>query len=240
MIAALARSKKISLLGKRRKVLALRGFTGFIALCFYFYAISKLPLATAVVLNYTAPIFTAVLSILFLRERPSLLLISMIAVSFCGVYFLVGVDLKEWNIAVLIGLFSGFFAALSYVLIRFIRYRESPIPVIFYFMSVSTVGSALFLPFEFRWPDALTWLALGGVGLCAFYAQIWLTISLRRAPASLISPFSYLNPLLSFAYGYFFFKEAATFSAVVGALLIISGGSTITYFESRLNRKIPS
>ncbi len=240
MIFSLIWAKGVSILGRERGLLMTRGVFGFLALFLHFYTIARLPLGTAVLLNYTAPIFVALLAITFLKEKPSPLLLSAIGISFLGVYLLIEGKFESWNLPIGLGLLSAVFAAAAYVAIRAIRHRESPLTIIFYFTAISTVGSAFFLPMEYRWPNLEGWLALAGVGIGSFYAQIWMTIALRRAPASLLSPFSYLTPILTFLYGLIFFGEKLTPVSLAGAALIMLGGSLITYFETRIKPKNPS
>lgn len=228
------RRNRISLLGQERFPMTMRAVFGFLALTLHFVTIAYLPLGTAVMLNYTAPIFVAVLAIFFLQERPSPFLISMIALSFCGVYLLVSGEFHEWSWMVFLGILSAVFAAIAYVSIRAVKHRESPFTVIFYFTGISTLGSLFFLPFGFVWPDFVAWLWLIGVGIGSFYGQLWMTIALRRAPASLISPFSYITPLLSFLFGMMFWNERLTLISVLGAFLIVLGGSLISYFETKV------
>lgn len=244
--------KKVSFLGKReaRRFLLLRGLSGFFALTLYFYTISLLPLGTAVMINYTGIIFVAVLAILFLGERPGVLLISMILVSFVGVYLLVHPEsgallLKNpgaflpavsGGAAVGLGILSAVFAAIAVLMIRRIGERESPLTVIFYFTSISTVGSLFYLFLGFRWPNAVEWLVLLGVAAGSFYGQLWMTMAYAVGPASLVSPFSFIVPLLSFVYGLLFWQEKMTPLNLFGAFLIILGGTFISIFEARRGR----
>lgn len=248
MILALIVRKRHPLLGRERAIMTLRGLSGFLALTFHFYTISRLPLGTAVMLNYMGPVFAVIFAILFLSERPGIFLISMILVAFAGVYLLVeggsggggeGAPLLphlKWSYLHFLALLSSVFAAVAYVSIRAVKRRESPLTVIFYFTAISTVGSLFYLPFGFRWPDGEGWLALAGVGVGSFYGQIWMTIALRRAPAALLSPFSYLTPLLSFLYGWIFWNERLTAISIAGAFLIMLGGCLVSYFETRRRR----
>ena len=247
MIFGLILRKRVSPFGKEHKLLVLRGISGFAALSLHFYTISRLPLGTAVMLNYTGPVFALIFAIFFLGERPGIFLISMILVSFAGIYLLVEgaassgppailPHFLHWSWTHFLALLSAIFAAVAYVSIRAVRRRESPLTVIFYFTAISTVGSLFYLPFGFRWPDLEGWLAIAGVGVGSFYGQIWMTIALRRAPAALLSPFSYLSPLLTFFYGWVFWNERLTAVSFSGAFLIIAGGFLVSYFETRHQR----
>ena len=122
------------------------------------------------------------------------------------------------------------------MLIRAIHKRESPFTVIFYFTVVSTVGSAFYLPFGFSWPSGLEWLLLTGVGVGSFFGQLFFTMALQNAPASLVSPFSYLVPLLSFMSGLIFLGERFTLFPALGAFLIIFSGCLISYAEAKRKR----
>ncbi len=240
LIYAVMVQKKVPVIGHAKWLLLGRGFSGFIALTLNFYAISKLPLGTAMLLNYTSPIFATILAILFLKERPNAWVVSMILVSFCGVYLLAGGGIPSSagaSFAGWIGLLSAFFAAIAYIFIRSIKHRESPLTIIFHFTGFSTVGALFYLGFGFKWPNWIEWLVLVGIGIASFYGQLWMTIALRRIPASLASPFSYVAPLLSFVFGAVFFGDAITLTVVAGAILIIASSSLISYFGTAKSSK---
>ncbi len=233
MIFAILLKKKHSVFGTNRILMSLRGFIGFLALTLHFYTIAHMPLGTAVMLNYTGPIFAAILAVIFLKEKPGAFLVSMTVLSFAGVYFLLGGQPHSFDFMAFLGLLSAVFVGMVYVLIRAIHDRESPFTIIFYFTLVSTVGSIFFLPFGFRWPGLVDWLFLLGVGVGSFYGQLWFTLALRYAPTATVGPFAYLTPLLSFLYGVAFFNEAFTRASLLGAGMIILSGSLISYVESK-------
>ncbi len=223
-------AKKIPLWGhgEIRSILILRGFSGFAALTLYFYAITHLPLGTSVLLNYTSPVFAAVLAMLFLRERPNLALTLLTFMAFSGIYLLVESqpDFSKTSAAAM-GLLSALFAAVAYISIRAIKHRASPLTVIFYFTIISTVGSAFLMSRDWHFPKTAEIPALIGIGVFSFYGQLWLTIALRRAPASLAIPFSYLTPLLSYGFGFLVWHEIPGPRALVGAAVVIATGSLI-------------
>ncbi len=224
---------KVPFAGTHRKTMALRGISGFIALSLFFTTIGHLPIGTAVILNYTSPILAAVFAVFFLHERPSIFLALLTLSAFAGVFLLAGGSLLISNFYFWTGLLSSVFAAFAYVFISSVKGRENPMTIIFYFTSISTIGSLFYLPFGFVWPSPLTWLYLMGVGVGSFYGQLWMTMSLQRAPATLVSPFFYVSPLLSFIYGMIFFKDPLTLASLIGGVLILISGCLITFSESK-------
>jgi len=238
MVLQLLWRKKLSFWGEEHFKLTARGLCGFGALILHFYTISKLDLGMAIMLNYTAPIFTVVFSIFFLKERPSLSLCSLVLLSFLGVVLLNARSTMAWDPAVWLALLSSIFAAFAYLSIRTIRHRESPYTVIFYFTLISTIGSLFFLK-GWKWPGPGTWGLIAGVVIASFYGQVWMTTALRRAPAYLVTPFSYLHPVLSFFYGWFLWGDSITGVTITGVLLIVGSGSLISYFETRQPKKRP-
>lgn len=240
MILILIRLKRVSLWGMDHKIMMARGLSGFAALALFFYTIGRLPLGTAMLLNYTAPIFVALFAVTFLDEHVNKTLFGLILLAFAGVYLLVSdqtavVIASQDKTAFGIGLLSAVFAAIAYVLIRKIQHNESPLTVIFYFTAISTVGSLFLLPFSgFRWPNPVTWGLLLVVGVSAYFGQVWLTIALRRTRASIVTCFSYFAPLLAFLYGFLFFGEKISWRGIAGAGLIVLAGCLISYSGTKL------
>jgi len=231
--------KKVSLWGEKRLELTTRGVCGFGALILHFYTIAKLDLGMAIMLNYTAPIFTVIFSVFFLKERPSPFLCFLIFLSFTGVVLLNTRSGVAWSPEVWLALLSSIFAAFAYLSIRTIRNRESPYTVVFYFTLVSTIGSLFFLK-GWKWPNLGAWGLIAGVVVFSFFGQIWMTTALRRAPAYLVTPFSYLHPVLSFAYGWLLWGDAVTWIMAAGIFLIVGSGSLISYFETKREKKLPA
>ncbi|MBU3758503.1 MAG: DMT family transporter [Candidatus Omnitrophica bacterium] len=230
LVLAAARVQKISVSGFSRGRLALRGLYGFAALALHFYTISKLPLGTAVLLNYTAPLFILVFSLFFLREKTHPAVPLLVGLSFFGVFLLIEGGLGIWGADAFWGILSAVFSSFAYLTISSLKRREKPLTIVFYFTAISTLGSSVCFLDGFVWPKAADWPYLAGVALGSYYGQLWMTIALRRAPASLVSPFSYLTPLLSFFYGLIFFGEKIAPLSLAGAVTIIVGGCLLSHY----------
>lgn len=229
IILALIRHHRISLFGTEKKLMILRGISGFLALLLHFYTIKHLELGVAITLNYMAPIFVAIFSSKFLGEKPSSWFYPLLTTSFSGIILMNVKTGLHWDPLIGMAILSAVFAAVAYLTIRGINDRESPYTVIFYFTAISTAGSLLFIPF-WTWPKPTTWIYLVAIGIGSYYGQFWLTTAMRKAPAWLVSPFIYLNPILSSLYGWFFFKEGGRASFWIGLGLVVCSGILISYF----------
>jgi len=231
LISLVMLQKKVSFRGKSPRLLLFRGLFGWMALAMHFYTISKLNVGTAVILNFTSPIFVAIIAFIFLKEKLSNLLWVLTVTSLLGLYFIVGGQVLIKPFPVLIGLFSAVWAALAIVTIRMSGKTESPYTIIFYFTSFATCATLPLLFFGFEWPNAQEWIAIGGVVLASFFGQIFLTKSVLEAPASMVSPFSLLAPCFSFIYGYVIWNDPFTLQMSMGVALVIASTASIYFLE---------
>jgi drug/metabolite transporter (DMT)-like permease len=239
IIWAILLKQKHSFFGKEKKLMILRGISGFLALVLHFYTIKHLELGIAITLNYMAPIFVAFFSTRFLSEKPSDSFYPLLACSFIGVAMMNIKNGLSWNPYIAIAILSAMFAAVAYLTIRGIHERESPYTVIFYFTAISTVGSLLFIP-TWTWPSPVTWIYLVIIGIGSYYGQFWLTTAMRKAPAWLVSPFIYLNPVLSSIYGIIFFGEGGSLFFWIGLACVSASGILISLTGIQRKMSMPS
>src|SRR3954471_7128110 len=168
---------------KRLPAHLIRGIVGSTSLIGYFYAITKLPVATANTLNYTSPIFLAVATTVVLGERFSSWLLVAIVLGFGGVALLLQPTFAAGGEGpAVIGLLSGIFSAWAYLSVRTLgRLGEPDWRVLFYFAVVATIMSAAWQGSTGTF-HAVTlgnaWL-LAGHGLCGTLAQLAMTRAYR-------------------------------------------------------------
>lgn len=224
------RREGIALLGTRKGLLAARGLTGFAALICVFYAITHLPLAEAMVLQYLHPMFTAILALLFLKEHLKVGTMLCIVLSFLGVLVIVQpgflftsttVDFNGFSVMVAIA--GAFGSAVAYTLVRSLAKTEHPLVIILYFPLISLPASIILLWGEFVVPEGITWLYLIVIGVATQIGQIGLTKSMQTESAGRATSFGYLQVVFAMLLGIFVYGEYPTIETLLGAGLIIIG-----------------
>lgn len=210
-----------------------RGVVGFTALFSYFYAITLLPLATAVTLNYTSAIFLALyLALAGLRLRTGML--GALAVGLVGVGLLLKPTLNAEQLpAGLIGLASGVVAGMAYYSVRQLGARgESETRTVFYFSLVSSICAAVWLAFSERHPiDPHSGLLLLGVASFATAAQLAMTRAYSRGKTLFSAVLAYSTVIFSSLFGMLLWGEVMDLGAWLAIGLIVLSGIAATHFS---------
>lgn len=211
------------LLGQHLK----RGLLGYVSLLCYFYAISHLPLATAVTLNYTSPMFLALLSVLLLGERLPRRAVAAMVLGFTGVVLLLRPTWHElgWLSGVL-GLLSGLLAGWSYLHVRELgQAGEAEWRTVFYFALISTLGGLLLMQFQAWHPLTaanLPWVL--GLGVSAMVAQLAMTRAYKVGRKLLVANLSYLTVAFSALFGAVLWQHWLGWQELAAMSLIILSG----------------
>jgi drug/metabolite transporter (DMT)-like permease len=204
-----------------------RGLSGFTALVLFFYAIARLPLATAVTLNYTAPLFLAALSAWWLHERHGRGLVAAVLMGFAGIVLLLQPQVRgqDW-LPALAGLVSGMLAAVAYVNVKQLgKLGEPEWRVVFYFTLLATLaGGAWMLVVGFHRPQADDWPWLFGIGLTATLAQLALTRAYHRGRTLIVGSLAYTTVGFSAMYGVLLFGEHLPLLAWTGMAVVALAG----------------
>jgi drug/metabolite transporter (DMT)-like permease len=211
-----------------------RGATGTVSLVGYFYAMTELPLATAITLNYTSPLWLTVLSTVLLGQRFRPLLMVAIVLGFLGVALLLRPTFSDDNLhAGLIGLSSGFFAACAYVNVKKLGDAGEPEwRVVFYFGVIGFVGSAIVQGF---WQQTFHPVTMGNVGfllamgIAATIAQLAMTRAYHSGNTLVVGAFAYSTVIFAALIGLFVFDEQLPLLAWIGMSIIVASGFLAKY-----------
>lgn len=227
MIYAVIRQQGLSLSTPYLKQHLWRGISGTIALMLYFYCITVLPLATAVTLNYTAPLYFSILTMLAFKEHFRPALSSAILLGFCGVILLLQPTLaQDQLIPGLIGLISGFLAGIAYLNVKQLGLRGEPEwRVVFYFSLIAAISSGGGMLLGTIHPITTPGLfILLGLGSTATLAQLAMTRAYRTGKMLVAGSLSYSTVIFASIFGMVLWGEALSLMGWIGMGLIIAGG----------------
>lgn len=219
----LVKRRGVSPWGHNRPLLILRGVFGTTGLFAYFSTLHSLPLATATVIQYLSPIFTALIAALTLGEKVGLRRWACFAVSFAGVALLKGFEPDvEWPV-LLLGIAGSLGSAFAYNCIAQLRDSEDAQVIMFYFPLVTT---PLMLPWvlqEWIQPTPREWLVLLLIGVTVQTAQYFMTLSYQHGRPAAVSIVSYLGVLFALCWDVTIFGNEPT-AWVLGGLGLVAGG----------------
>lgn len=238
----LMRRGRVPVWGVRKKLLLVRSVLGFTALSCFYFALTRLTLADATVLQFTSPVFTAILAFLILGERLEWKSAALILLSLGGVSlvarpaFLFGSLAAALDpLAVVVTLIGAMLSAGAYVTVRRLNATEDPLVIVFYFATFSMIASVPIVAPQALMPRGPEWLVLLGVGLTTMAAQVSLTNALRLEEAARAVPVGYLQIVFAAVWGMLVFKEYPDGLGLLGAALVIAG----TFGIGRTRRNVP-
>ena len=204
-----------------------RGLSGFFALMLFFYSIAQLPLATAVTLNYTSPLFLALLTTLVLKERPRVLLIFALLLGFGGVVLLLRPTLHQDQLAAgLMGLLSGFLAGIAYLNVKQLGQMNEPEwRIVFYFTLISTLGAgAWMLLHVFHAITFQSLMLLIGLGSTATLAQLAMTRAYRTGNTLVVGSLAYSTVVFASLFGILVWGDVLPMTSWFAISLIVLSG----------------
>lgn len=218
-----------------------RAFIGLIGMVLNFGGIVLLPLAEATTMNFTAPIWAVLLSVLLLKDRPGIWRWSSVLIGFVGVLVIARPGsgaLPLEGAAVALG--GAFMIALISIQVADLGRTEKPFTVVFWFSAISTPVVALGLPFAAGAHSAEQWLLLAGIGIFGTIGQLLLTAALRLGEVASVIVMDYSALFWAMLYSALVFGTLPGAGTWIGAPLIICAGLIITWREHHLARRRPA
>lgn len=214
---------------------ALRGIVNVCAMLMYFSALSMAPLATVTALSFTAPIFAALLSVVFLGERFRGYRWGAILLGFLGMLIILRPGIIAVDLGTMLAVGAAALWAIAMILIKMLSRTESSVAIVAWmgiFLCAFSLGPALWV---WQTPSIsnLLWLVL--IGLCGSIGQVSLSQSLKETDPTAVLPFDFLKMIWATLLGVWFFGELPDTLTFVGAAVIFAAGFLIA-FRERLRR----
>ena len=234
LITALVAVRRVPLRTPHWRFQLWRGCSGFVSLCLYFLGITLLPLATAVTLAYTSPLFLALYLAAFGKARLNAGILAALGVGFVGVALLLRPSLEsaQW-LGIVVSLASGILAGIAYFNVRELGERGEPEErTVFYFSLLATVGGGLWMAFAEKHPiDAYGGLLLLGVGGFGALAQLAMTRAYKRGKTLVAASLAYSAVIFASLFGMLIWQETLSLGAWLAIGLIVASGVMANAFS---------
>ncbi len=202
-----------------------RATSGFIATMGTFYAVAHAPLATALSINYTAPLFATAGAVLFLGERIRFRRVATLAVGFLGMLIVVRPGALPMTPGVIAAMISAVSTAFSIVAIRALVSTDDSRAVAAWTFILMVVPSLIAASFVWTWPPAHVWPLLFMIGSAAAIGQLTLSRAFSLAEASAILPYDFVRFGIVATAGIALFGQRLDAFTLLGGAVIL--GSTI-------------
>src|SRR5699024_4952236 len=229
---------KGSFTGKResRNLLLMRSTFGTIGVILNFYAIDKLVLSDANMLNKLSPFLSVILCALFLKEKINRKQIVSIIIAFIGALLIIKPTFSIAIIPYLAGIFGALFAASAYTCLRVLGKKEESYTIVFFFsmFSLITTFPMFIYVYEPMTISQLIYLLLAG--LFASLGQFGITLAYRYAPAKEISIFDYTNIIFSAILSIFIFNQYQYILSIERYIVVFSVSFYVFLYNKKLDR----
>jgi len=187
----------------------------------WFFALTLIPIAQVVAIEFTMPIWTALLAVPFLGERLGAARIVAVALGLVGVAVIVRPGLEHVDPGQLIALAAAVGFAISIILVKSLTATESVVSIIFWMLVVQSLIGIVPAALVWRTPPAQVWPWIGVIALCGTYSHYCMTQALRHADAMVIVPMDFLRVPLTAVAGWVVYDERIDLFTVIGAGLIL-------------------
>lgn len=189
----------------------------------WLYALTLIPLAQVIAIEFTAPIWTALLAMVFLGERMNGWKTGAIVLGLIGVTVIVrpngdGIELGQF---VVLGAAMTF--ALSYVLIKSLTRTDSAVKIIFWMLVIQSVIGIIPAIHQWTWPSAHVWPWVVVIAFAGSYSHYCTARAMFHADATVVMPMDFLRVPLTALLGFLVYSESIDAFTALGAALILCG-----------------
>ncbi|MEI8394865.1 MAG: DMT family transporter, partial [Rhodospirillaceae bacterium] len=209
-----------------------RACIGMTAMMLMFWSYHLLPLADAVAIGFSGPLFVTALSVPLLAESVGWFRWSAVALGFVGTLMMLNPSTAVFDRGAIVALASAVGYAFAVIAIRRLSSTERSTTIVFYFTLNSTLMLALPLPFFWTTPTPADFGMMLLIGLCGGLGQYFNTRALTLSPPAALGPFTYTSILWATAFGYLVWAELPDPALLPGAVIVIASGFILAWRET--------
>jgi drug/metabolite transporter (DMT)-like permease len=217
-----------------------RGLSQSISQTFTVIAFSLMPLAGAIAINFSAPLFSALLSVLWLKERADAARWIALLSGFFGVLVVTNPGADSLQVGALFALANAVMYGSVTVAVRGMTATEGANTLLMWQMVTIAAFHSLLLPFGFRRPPPLDAAMLVASGIANALAQYLWTRALTLAPATAVSPFYYLMLVWALAIGFLVWGDVPSIPLLFGSAVVVASGLFLLRHEALRRRAAAS
>jgi drug/metabolite transporter (DMT)-like permease len=221
---------------KRPKAHIARGLSQSISQTFSVIAFMLMPLAGAIAINFSAPLWSAALSIVWLKERADFARWAALLAGFLGVLIVANPGMDSLTLGALFALGNAVMYGSVTVAVRGMTSTESANTLLMWQMATIAAFHSLLLLFGFRWPAPVDAALLVFSGVANAAGQYFWTRALQWAPATAVSPFYYLMLVWALIIGFLVWGDVPTAGLLAGSGIVVASGLFLLWHEGQRHR----
>ncbi|QIG52579.1 DMT family transporter [Nordella sp. HKS 07] len=187
----------------------------------WFTALTLIPLAQVVSIEFTMPIWGALIAVTFLGERLTRYRITAIVLGFLGILLIVRPGTAEVDAGHVVALVAALGFAVSVALTKVLTRKDSALTVIFLMFAIQTVIGAVPAWLTWKWPEPGNWIWVAVVGLAGTFSHYCLSKAVSLADMTVVTPMDFLRVPLTVLAGYWLYSEGFDLVSILGAVLIL-------------------
>ena len=189
----------------------------------WFFALTLIPLGQVVAIEFTMPIWTAILAASFLGERMTAWKIAAIVLGLVGVIVIVRPATGEINPGQLIALGAAVGFSISVAVVKSLTRTEQTLAIIFWMLVVQSAAGVFPALYVWQWPPAYIWGWVVVIAFCGTFSHYCMARALLHADATVVIPMDFLRVPLTAIAGWLIYSERLDLFTVLGAALILTG-----------------
>jgi len=189
----------------------------------WFFALTLIPLGQVVSIEFTMPIWTAILAASFLGERITIWKVTAIVLGIIGVIVIVRPATGEVNQGQLIALAAAVGFGVSVAMMKSLTRTEKTVAIIFWMLVVQSAAGLLPALYVWKWPSAHIWGWITVIAFCGTFSHYCMARAMLHADATVVLPMDFLRVPLTATLGWLLYSERLDMLTVLGAMLILTG-----------------